>query len=211
MRFSPSWRWPVPFGAGRLFVGCIDYLGIFRVRSVSDSRNQRKVWKVFVSHTFWNLPTDTIDRPLIQRVDSLEDTFFFLKMVLHLNHPESAKDHYRLEAPRDGSMILGVSFPYLHGLKASYKNLANQRGARADYYTWFSQKNVMHFKIGTSRVMFGISVSCFGNLGHQETIRNQPTAAIIFVLPFSSRLPLARQVRLHGSGMGCLVENGSAK
>lgn len=99
-------------------------------------------------------------------------------MVLHLNHPESAKDHYRLGAPRDGSVILGVSFPYLHGLKASYKNLADQRGARADY-KWFSQKNVMHFKIGTSRVMVGISVSCFGNdLGHQETIRNQPTAAV---------------------------------
>lgn len=27
VRFSPSWRWPVPFGAGRLFVGCFDYLG----------------------------------------------------------------------------------------------------------------------------------------------------------------------------------------
>ena len=139
VRFSPSWRWPVPFRGRASFRGLF---WLFRVRFVSDSRNQRKVWKVFVSHTFWNLPPDAIERPLIQRGGQLGRHVFFLEMVLHLNHPESAKDHYRLGAPRDGSVILGVSFPYLHGLKASYKNLADQRGARADY-KWFSQKNVM--------------------------------------------------------------------
>lgn len=135
MRFSPSWRWPVPFGAGRLFVGCFDYLGfdLFLILETNERCERCLCCTPFEISQ------------LSQSTDLWFKGFFFLRWYYTWIILNQLKDHYRLGAPRDGSVILGVSFPYLHGLKASYKNLADQRGAGADYKC-FSQENAMHFK-----------------------------------------------------------------